>query len=372
MARGQPHPSLPSRKKNPSGRIATLGMSCTNIAADTMLRLAKILQSRTAVVAISAAAVIGVAAATAGVVTAVAPTVPRPMRHPGPQGPFSRRHVVVFMSHKPHSYLGVYANRDWNSYAPVESFTAATDVRPNVALCYVGWQQPFNTALAIQASAHKSVLLVQIDPTDVNLAAIAAGVYDAYLERFANAVARFGERTRKGVIIGFGHEPNGPWYPWGRKHVDPGTWVAAWRHIVNVFRRQGADNVTWLWTVNIIYRRGGIVNPAPWWPGHNYVTWVGIDGYYYKRSWTFASLFGPTIKAVRALTFDPILVSETGVAPAAGQPTKIANLFAGIRRYGLLGFVWFDAKGKRDWRIDQSAAIAAFRRGAVAYKRVQP
>ena len=28
------------------------------------------------------------------------------------------------------------------------------------------------------------------------------------------------------------------------------TFVAAWRHIVTLFRAEGADNVTWLWTVN--------------------------------------------------------------------------------------------------------------------------
>ena len=73
------------------------------------------------------------------------------------------------------------------------------------------------------------------------------------------------------------------------------------------------------------------------------MNWVGIDGYYLKPSWQFAPLFGPTIGAVRALTNDPILVAETGATAAAGQPAKIDDLFAGIRLYGLLGFVWFDA-----------------------------
>ena len=110
-------------------------------------------------------------------------------------------------------------------------------------------------------------------------------------------------------------------------------------------------------------------SPARWWPGSAYVNWVGIDGYYYRPAWTFASLFGPTIKAIRALTLDPILISETGATPAAGKPAKIADLFAGIRAYGLLGFVWFDANRHRDWRISGPAAFAAFRRGAQAYQR---
>jgi mannan endo-1,4-beta-mannosidase len=139
-----------------------------------------------------------------------------------------------------------------------------------------------------------------------------------------------------------------------------------------VFRQQGADDVTWLWTVNIIDPARGIPSPAAWWPGDSYVTWVGIDGYYLKPSWTFASLFGPTIKAVRALTLDPILISETGAGPAAGQPGKIADLFTGTRAYGLLGFVWFDAKGTQDWRLRDPTALAAYRQGAKTYRVPAP
>ena len=97
------------------------------------------------------------------------------------------------------------------------------------------------------------------------------------------------------------------------------------------------------------------------------MTWVGIDGYYYTSSTTFPTLFGPTIAAVRALTGDPILIAETAAAPAAGQPAKIADLFAGTRQYGLLGFVWFDSDHMEDWRLKSPAAVAAFRRSAKAY-----
>ena len=101
------------------------------------------------------------------------------------------------------------------------------------------------------------------------------------------------------------------------------------------------------------------------------MTWVGIDGYYLKPAWRFAPLFGPTIGAVRALTGDPIIIAETGATPAAGQPAKIADLFAGIRAYGLLGFVWFDSTNNigQEFGVDSPAAIAAFRQGASAYHR---
>jgi mannan endo-1,4-beta-mannosidase len=335
----------------------------------SMTFLARVRRSRIVAVALSGAAIAAVVAATVGVVRVVVPDAPPSAQSSGNvPTPFRNNPVRIVLPHRAASYLGVYVDGIPHSYAPMESFATATGVQPNVSLYYIGWNEPFDTIFAKQAAAHNVVPLVQIDPTSVSLTAIASGVYDTYLKIFANAVARYGVQTKQGVIIGFGHEPNGPWYPWGWKHVSAALWIAAWRHIVDVFRGQGADDVTWLWTINIIYTRGGILSPDRWWPGSSYVTWVGIDGYYYKPSWTFASLFGPTIKAVRALTLDPIVISETGVAPAAGQSAKITDLFAGIRAYGLLGFVWFNADRRRDWRLNGPAAFAAFRRGAAAYE----
>jgi hypothetical protein len=65
------------------------------------------------------------------------------------------------------------------------------------------------------------------------------------------------------------------------------------------------------------------------------------------------------------MTGDPILIAETAVHSGLDQPAKIADLLAGIRLYGLLGFVWFEVD---NWRIDSSAAGAAFRQAADGYR----
>jgi hypothetical protein len=262
------------------------------------------------------------------------------------------------------TYLGIYTAGLPESYAGVSAFTAATGVKPGLVMYYSGWPERFQTGFAREAARHGAVPLVQIEPTGVRLAAIASGRYDAYLRSYASAVKAFGGH----VILSFGHEMNGSWYSWGYRHTSPSAFVAAWRHVVTVFRAVGARNVTWLWTVNVVRCRCHIDPPAAWWPGNSYVNWVGIDGYYYQPSWKFAALFGSTIKAVRALTLDPILISETA-APAASQPAKIADLFAGIRAYGLLGFVWFNHNKGQEWSISSSQAFAAFRRGAESYRR---
>ena len=306
-------------------------------------------------------AVIGAVAIT---VPAIALVISLHGRPPGGRGADPLAPPSAAAPVKPNSFLGVYEVGVPQSWAGISAFTAATGVRPGVVVYYSGWMEPFQARFAATAARHRAVPLVQMDPTGVSVAAIASGQYDAYLRSYASAVKASGGR----VILSFGHEMNGNWYSWANQHTSPAVFVAAWRHIVTVFRQQGAGNVTWLWTVNVIDKRQGIPSPAPWWPGSSYVTWVGIDGYYYKPSWTFASLFGPTIKAVRALTIDPIMISETAVAPQAGKQAKIADLFAGVRAYGLLGLVWFDANRHRDWRLSTPAAVAAFRRGARSYQ----
>jgi mannan endo-1,4-beta-mannosidase len=263
-------------------------------------------------------------------------------------------------------YLGVYEPDAPHTYADVNQFAQAIGRQPNLVTYYNPWLEPFQVGFATSAAKHGAVTVVQIDPEYISLASIAAGKYDAYLRSYATAVKAFGAQ----VVLSFGHEMNGNWYSWGNQHTSPTVFVAAWRHVVTVFRVAGAENVTWLWTVNVIDNSVPIPDPAPWWPGSSYVNWVGIDGYYYMSSQSFAQVFGPTIVAVRNLTGDPILIAETGAEPDTGQVAKINDLFAGIRSYGLLGFDWFDENTQgRAWRINSPEAFAALQQDATAFMR---
>jgi mannan endo-1,4-beta-mannosidase len=268
------------------------------------------------------------------------------------------------VSTRPIRYLGVYERDAPSSYAGVSAFAATTSIKPDMVMYYSSWLEKFQTGFAVEAAEHGAIPLIQINPGGISLAGIAAGQYDSYLGSYATAVHAYGHP----VILSFGHEMNGHWYSWGYTHTSPAVFVAAWRHIVNLFRTLGVRNVTWMWTVNIIVPLGGIPSPARWWPGKSYVNWVGIDGYYYQSSSTFAPLFGPTITAIRELTSDPILIAETAAPDATDQAAKIADLFGGVRIYGLLGFVWFDASADQDWRLNGREAISAFRQGAETYR----
>jgi hypothetical protein len=317
-------------------------------------------QPRAAGLAVSFVGLLAVAAA--ALVTAI---LTSPVRHsPAVSHPITDKPRIVHavLPSTPGTYLGVYEPGSQKSYAPIDTYAVAIGHQPNLVLYYNAWGGGFPSSLAAMAREHGATLVVDLDPDRASLRSIAHGKQDGYLHSFAEAVLDFGHP----VVISFGHEMNGNWYPWGWTHASPEEFVQAWRHVVTVFRDAGADNVTWLWTVNDVEAGGPPIRD--WWPGSSYVTWVGIDGYFYEPADTFRSVYAPTIAAIRGLTAKPVLISETAVGQVAGQAAKIPSLFAGARRYHLLGLLWFDVAQdgslvEQNWRLEgHPAAIAAFRR----------
>ncbi|HEX6931141.1 MAG TPA: glycosyl hydrolase [Streptosporangiaceae bacterium] len=256
--------------------------------------------------------------------------------------------------------VGVYEPGAPGSWSPMTEFARATGVKPRIAVYYSPWNNPFSTSFAEAAWDNDAYVLVQLEPKGVALASIAAGGSDAYLRSYADAVIAFGHP----VILSFGHEMNGTWYSWGAGHTSPATFVAAWRHIVRVFRAAGAANVTWLWTVNSI--TGAASSLDRWWPGAAWVDWTGVDGYYFRATDTFGSVFGSTIAAIRTFSDAPLLIAETAVGTTPNRERQIDALFAGVRAEGLAGVVWFDEAQHaglyhQDWRLEHDpSALAAF------------
>ena len=107
----------------------------------------------------------------------------------------------------PQSYLGVYASGTPASYDGVTAFANATGAKPDVVMYYSGWYVPFPSGFATTVADHGAAPLVQMNPSSISLAKIAAGQYDGYLSEYAEAVRAYGHP----VIMSFGHEMNGNW-----------------------------------------------------------------------------------------------------------------------------------------------------------------
>ena len=247
--------------------------------------------------------------------------------------------------------------------AKITSFAAASGARPSVVEVYRQFGGPFSWTLACTISRDGALPLIDLDPARQPLRDIAAGRYDSYLRTYARQAARF----RFPLAISFGHEMNGDWYPWGGRNTSPADFIAAWRHIHQIFSGAGAGNVTWVWTVAPRGARSS--SQAQWWPGPAYVNWVGLDAYYRKPTSTFGLIAG-SMAQVRTFTHKPVLITETAVAPGPYAARQVSSLFVGaVSHPGLIGFVWFDQDRQERWRLESDpVARRVFRREVKVFR----
>lgn len=247
---------------------------------------------------------------------------------------------------------------------------------------FQAWGGPDSTfnsewaALVENLSAKNQVLMITWEPwnpgngadqPDYRLRKIIAGKHDAYMKKWFRAV----RGTRKPVFVRFAHEMNGDWYPWGT-HVNwPAEYVAAWRHVVNLSREVGADNITWVWAPNEHQTEDYL---EKLYPGQKYVDWIGISGYNWGgpgREWTgwrsAKRIFGPTLAVVKRYG-KPIMIAELGVnenqrADAVAPKTKaswLARTYAYVKNVDpqIKMVVYQNARcgNDYDWRVTTSLA----------------
>ncbi len=159
--------------------------------------------------------------------------------------------------------------------------------------------------------------LKKIDNRDKNgLADIASGIYDSYLIRWANDAKASGTN----ILLRFGHEMNDPYrYPWGPQNNKAEEYKAAWRHVVKVFQKQGADNVLWVWAPHLAY---GFFED--YYPGEEYVDWIGTGTLNYgtvapwSQWWSFDEIFARYYEELASYK-KPILIAEFGSLTVGGN-----------------------------------------------------
>ncbi len=109
----------------------------------------------------------------------------------------------------------------------------------------------------------------------LRLRTIIAGRHDATIRSWARAARRHRHR----ILLRFDHEMNGAWFPWSeqRNGNRPGEFRRAWRHVRRIFRAEGARNVRWVWSPNVLHAAGTPLRGL--YPGDDAVDWVAVDGY---------------------------------------------------------------------------------------------
>ncbi len=101
-----------------------------------------------------------------------------------------------------------------------------------------------------------------------------AGEHDNKIKR----LARLFQYVPGKVFLRIGYEFDGVW---NVGHEAPEVYIAAWRHIVDVLRAEGAENLVTVWQASaspiddVIEKKHEDI--SVWYPGDDYVDWIGLS-----------------------------------------------------------------------------------------------
>jgi mannan endo-1,4-beta-mannosidase len=194
------------------------------------------------------------------------------------------------------------------------------------------------------------------------LGKVIQGKYDHYIRTFARAAAEWGHP----FFLRFNWEMNGNWFAWseGVNGNRRGQFVAAWRHVHDIFTSVGATNATWVWCPNVGEEEGlrGL------YPGNKYVDWTCLDGYnwgtrFYWSSWkSFDQVYRTSYRLVHKIApGKPMVLGEVASTTYGGSKAAwIRNMFheLGTRYSDVHGLVWFDVNDRgTKWPIETSRAV---------------
>jgi hypothetical protein len=282
--------------------------------------------------------------------------------------------------------LGAYVRGAPGSGQTMDEYASLVGQRPGIVMWYRGFDQPLMYSSEIaNLSARASTPMVSLEPvdqngTDIPLSQIAAGNYDTYIHKAASVAKAWGGR----IMIRFAYEMNlspDAGIPWGG---GPGAvggntaadYIAAWRHVVGIYRADGATNAEFVWAPNI--DDGGIPF-SQYFPGDEWVDDVGLDGYNWGSAFEstghkwlgLGDTFSSSYATLTQLSSKPVIFTETASAEIGGD--KAAWIRRGFlnelpqRFPRVTGVIWFNVQKESDWRVDSSqASLEAFREVAAS------
>jgi hypothetical protein len=196
-----------------------------------------------------------------------------------------------------------------------------------------------------------------------SLARIIRGEFDEDLRQWGRGAKSFASP----ILIEWGTEPNGDWFSWNGKwnggaKNGAAKYIAAYRHIVDLMRAEGANNLHWVWHVNWLD-----VPEAKWnhfenyYPGEAYCDWIGISAYGplmpMTRDGTESLRFkmhGVYLRLTKLAPGKPIVLAEFGcdlhnhhASADAWAKSAFDDLFSG-RWPAVIGFCWWNEAWEND------------------------
>jgi len=271
-------------------------------------------------------------------------------------------------------YIGVFREGSPANMEFIKAFERTFDKKPAMVMWYLDYSYDFPTASCAKVDAYGAVPHIVWEPwiwgneESINLDVILGGGYDVYMKNWAKDAKKYG----KTVFVRWGHEFNIKKYPWGvpSNDSDPQKYIKAVRHVGDIFKKEKADNVKWIWCFNNYPEPDAVWNEyEKAYPGDDYVDWIGIDGYNWgtTQSWsgweTFAVLFKNQVRSTsRSHPGKPIMIAEFGSTEDDKDPNAKARWIKEIpdalkiSMKQVKAIVLFDVMKECDWRSNSCKA----------------
>ncbi len=246
--------------------------------------------------------------------------------------------------------------------------------------------------IVLNGSVPHITWMPQVSGSPYPLDGIINGSYDNYIRGYAKQVKNFGDP----LFIRLGHEFNGDWYTYGgakngggnktgfgdpNKPDGPERFIAAYRRVHDLFKEEGVTNVVWIWCPN----NGSSPNenwnvPENYYPGDEYVDWIGFDGYNFGRtqSWSGWIEFFDIYSALyqKFVNYNkPMMIAEFASVEIGGSKSEwIRKAYSIYLKYSfpkIKAVTWFhirkyEGSVDTDWRINSSELSLQAYRNAIA------
>jgi len=208
-----------------------------------------------------------------------------------------------------------------------------------------------------------------VDP-EFQLSDLIQGRYDSYIRQFAEEARDWGHP----FFLRFDWEMNGTWFPWseGVNGNQPGEYVAAWRHVHDIFSEVGATNATWVWCPYADPQAKLNSKLRQMYPGNAYVDWTCLDGYNWghnpvnAKPWrSFSQIFATTYEKIagKIAPKKPMLLGEFASSPNGGHKAAwIRNMLSVIPKKfpRIRGLIYLDGYDRGiNWPLETSGSVAS-------------
>lgn len=291
--------------------------------------------------------------------------------------------------HYPGVYLGVYMPVTLDYVSDLSAFQSNTGRKHAVISFYSTWDYSFAGVKwiydAIIANGSTPMVAWMSYPGDTYpLSGILNGDFDGIIQAYATSLRDYGHT----IFVRWGHEMNLIEYPWTgyQNGGDPSKYIAAYRHIHDIYESVGATNVLWVWCPNYASWPAEDWNDYNnYYPGDKYVDWIGVDGYNWGQSslnsnheWdSFDSLFADFFADVSSrypgkpqMIAEFASVEDDGGSKAAWITDAYSRMITSYPN--LRAVVWFNEAvydptipGTADFRVESSAASLDAYRAAI-------